>query len=254
MSARALTLLAVAERTRRIMGLLGFALLFIAAGLTARFLAGAEGHVELGQLMMMGVLNPLVSALLLLAWLLGRYPLIAAVVLISGLYSADREAGYARLYAVRPVSFLRIYGLRFLTLLAIAFALSAVLLPIFDIIMLGQWAGWASIVLVACYVVLYGSLVAFLSVFTKGEGWIALALGVMAMIWEALRRGNLLDQAPPGVREAVSFILPPHGSLLKIENAFAQLEPIPWSAVGYVAGYSFVLLLAAAVFIGDREI
>ena len=253
MSVQRLTRLVLAERTRRIFGLLGFAALFIAAGLTARMLTGTEGHVELGQLMQMGG-YPVFAVVILLGWLLGRFPLVATLVMVSGLYSADREAGYARLYAVRPVSFLRIYGQRFGSMLGIAFIMSAVLLPVFDIIMLGKWAGWATLVLAGCYVLLYGSLTAFLSVFTKGEGWIALALGVMAMIWEALRRANALDQAPPGIREAVSFILPPQGPLGRIETAFAELQPIPWSAVGYVAGYSLVLLLAAAIFIGDREI
>jgi hypothetical protein len=247
-----LTQLVLIERTRRIVGLIAFAILFLAAGVTARVLAGGPEHVELGQLLAVGG-YPVLAALLLLGWLLGRFPLIAVLVLVAGLFSADREAGYARLYAVRPVSFLRVYGLRFLALLIIAFLMSAILLPLFDVIMLGNWAGPATLVLVACYVVLYGSLAAFLSVFIKGEGWVALALGVTAMIWDALRRGNALAQAPPLVREVVSFILPPQGPLFRIETAFAELEPIPWAAVGYVLGYSLVLLIAAAVFLVDRE-
>jgi hypothetical protein len=252
-SAFRLTRLVLQERSRRIYGLIAFAILFVASGLTARVLVGEEGHVELGELMTIGG-YPLVSALLLMGWLLGRYPLIATLVLVAGIFSADREAGFARLYAVRPVSFLRIYGLRFLTLLAIAFLLSVILLPVFDVIMLGQWAGPATLVLIACYVIVYGSLVAFLSVFSKGEGWIALGLALAAMIWEALRRGRALDQAPPGVKEAVSFILPPQGPLLRIEAAFAELQPIPWVAVAYVLGYALVLLIAAAVFLVDREV
>ncbi|MGH7469005.1 MAG: hypothetical protein ACRENP_13705 [Longimicrobiales bacterium] len=253
MSALRLTQLVLRERSHRILGLIGFAILFIAAGLAARVLTGPAGHVEMGSLMQVGG-YPLVSLLLLLGWVLGRYPIIAALVLMAGIFSTDREAGYARLYAVRPVSFLRIYGLRFITLLTIAFLLSATLLPIFDVIMLGQWAGPNTLVLIACYVAVYGSLVAFLSVFIKGEGWVALALAVVAMIWEALRRGNVLAEAPPGVREVVSFLLPPQGPLFRIETAFAELQPVPWAAVGYVMGYSFVLLVAAAVFVVDREV
>jgi hypothetical protein len=248
-----LTRLVLIERGRRILGLIGFAILFIAAGLTARVLTGPAGHVEMDALMQIGGIN-LVSALLLLGWLLGRYPIIAALVLLAGIFSADREAGYARLYSVRPVSFLRIYGLRFLTLLTVAFLLSATLLPVFDTIMLGRWAGPNTLVLVACYVAVYGSLVAFLSIFIKGEGWVALALGIVAMIWDAMRRGNLLADAPPGVREVVSFLLPPQGPLFRIETAFAELQPLPWAAVGYVFGYALVLLVAGAVFVVDREL
>lgn len=253
MSGATITRLVLAERARRIGGLVLFAILFIVSGLTARLLTGEEGHVEMGQLMLMGG-YPAVSALLLLGWLLGRYPIIASVVLLTGLFSADRSAGFARLYSVRPVSFLKLYGIRFLLLLGIAFALSASLLPLFDIIMLGQWAGPATLVVVGCYVLVYGSLVALLSLFTRGEGWITMGLAITAMIWDALRRGGALDQAPPGVREAVSFILPPQGPLFRIEGAFAALQPIPWIDVAYVCGYAVVVLIAAAVFIGEREV
>jgi hypothetical protein len=252
-SALGLTRLVLAERTRRIVGLIAFALLFLAGAMAARILAGGPEHVEIGQLMVVGG-YPLFAVLLLLGWLIGRFPLIAALVLVAGIFSTDREAGYARIYAVRPISFLRIYGLRLLTLLTLAFLLSAMLLPLFDLIILGHWAGSATLVLTACYVILYGSLVAFLSVFIKGDVWVALGLAIMAMIWDALRRGNALDQAPPGVRDVVSFILPPQGPLFRIETAFAQQEPMPWVAVGYVLGYALVLLIAAAVFVGDREV
>lgn len=253
MSTVGITRLVLAERGRRLVGLILFAILFIASAVVARVLTGQEGHVEIGELLRMGG-YPAISALLLLGWLLGRYPLIATVILMAGLFSGDRAAGFARVYAVRPVSFVRLYGIRFLILLSIAFVLSAVLLPLFDVVMLGEWAGPATFVVIGCYVLVYGALVALLSVFTRGEAWIALGLAVTAMIWDALRRGNVLDEAPPGVREAVSFVLPPQGPLFRIEDAFAQVQPIPWIDVGYVAGYAFVLMVAAAVFIGDREL
>jgi hypothetical protein len=253
MSVLRLTRLSLMDRSRRILALVLFGVLFIAAGLAARLLTGQEGHVELGQLLQMGG-YPLVSAMLLLGWLLGRYPIMAALVLLAGIFSADRASGHARLIAVRPVSFLQLYGLRFLALLGIAFLLSAILLPIFDVIMLGAWAGPATLVLIACYVTLYGSLVTLLSVFTRADAWFALALALTAMIWEALKRGTALADAPPIVRDVISFILPPQGPLFRIETAFAEMQPIPWSAVGYVLGYSFVLLVAASVFLPDREL
>src|SRR5215475_9295831 len=145
MSVRGLTRLALVERKSQIVGLLAFAVLFVAAGLTARALVGQEGHVEIGELFLVGG-YPVVSALLLLGWLLGRYPLIATLVLFAGIFSSDRAEGYARMYSVRPVSFLRLYGYRVLVYLALAFLLSAVLLPLFDVIMLGKWAGPATFV------------------------------------------------------------------------------------------------------------
>ena len=71
MSAARLTRLVLVERGRRIVGLLAFALLFISAGLTARMLVGEEGHVEVGELFLIGG-YPVVSALLLLGWLLAQ--------------------------------------------------------------------------------------------------------------------------------------------------------------------------------------
>src|SRR5262245_55585400 len=252
MSVRGLTRLALVERKSQIIGLLAFAVLFIAAGLTARALVGQEGHVEIGELFLVGG-YPVVSALLLLGWLLGRYPVIATLVLFAGLFSGDRVDGYARVYSVRPVSFLRVYGLRVLLLLALSFALSAVLLPIFDVIMLGTWAGPATFVVIACYVLVYAALTTLLSLFFRGEAWIALSIALVAMVWDALRRANKLH-FPTGIGEAITFILPPQGSLFRVEGAFAAVAPIPWSDVAYIVGYALVLFLAAAVLIVEREL
>ncbi|HSL72699.1 MAG TPA: hypothetical protein VK864_20780 [Longimicrobiales bacterium] len=253
MSALLLTRLVLIQRARRIGGLSAFAALFLISGITARILVGEGGHVEAGELFLVGG-YPLVSALLLLGWLLGRYPLIAALVLLAGVFSDDQASGYARLYSVRPRSFFRIYAPRVLALTAIAFLFSAVLLPIFDVLMLGRWSGPSTLVLIACYVVPYAGLVTLLSVFFRGDAWIALGLGILAMVWDALRRANLLQRSPPGLDEVVSFVLPPQGPLFRIESAFGNLQPIPWTAVWYVLGYGVVLFLAAAVFVGDREL
>jgi hypothetical protein len=247
-----LTRLVLVERGRRIVGLLAFALLFIAAGLTARMLVGEEGHVEVGELFLVGG-YPVVSALLLLGWLLGRYPIIATLVLFAGIFSGDRTDGYARLYSVRPVSFLRLYGLRALVLLGLSFVLSAVLLPLFDVIMLGSWAGPATFVVIVCYMLVYAGLTTLLSLFFRGEAWIALIIALVAMVWDALRRANKLD-FPAGVAEAITFILPPQGALFRVEGAFAAVQPIPWTDVAYIIGYALVLFLASAVLIVDREI
>src|SRR5919106_2064261 len=203
-------------RVRRIVALIGFAVLFLAAGLTARALVGGEhGHVEMGQLFLVGG-YPLVSALLLLGWLLGRYPLIATLALTAGIVSEDRVSGMSRLYAVRPTSLVGIYARRFFAVAATALVLSAFVLPLFDIVMLGEWAGYATLILIVSYIAVYGSLCFLLSVWFDHEVWLVLALAIAAMIWDALLRAGTLDATAPVVRKAVATILPPQGALFQL--------------------------------------
>src|SRR6185436_1858694 len=90
-----LTRLVLVERGRRIGALIGFAILCVLAALAARLTVGEQGHVEVGELFLVGG-YPLVSALLLIGWMLGRFPVIATLVLLAGVFSADRTDGYAR--------------------------------------------------------------------------------------------------------------------------------------------------------------
>src|SRR5690606_2236630 len=127
MSATALVGPTLVALRRRLIGLLAFSLLFLAVAAGTRLLAPRhEGHLEVEQLFQIGG-YPLVSGLLLLGWVLGRFPLIASLVLLAGIFSHDRNTGYARIYTVRPVSRLAIYGSRFAVLTFIAFGLSALL-------------------------------------------------------------------------------------------------------------------------------
>jgi hypothetical protein len=251
-----LTFLALSVRTRvrRIIGLGAFGVVFLLAGATARFVSGGEhGHMELDVLFEMGG-TTLVSALLLLTWLIGRFPLIAVLVLMAGVFSDDRDSGRARLYAVRPRSLLLLYGARFLLYCAIAFVLSALLLPAFDILVLGEWIGGTVFVLVAAQIIVFGSLAALLSAFTRADSWIALFLGIVALIWDALRRADFFQTAAPLVREAVSVLLPPQGALLRIEAAFAGMQSVPWDAFLYVVLYGMLALLLAGVVVARREL
>lgn len=253
MSAAALAWLAVRARRKRVLALVAFASLFLLAGLAARLLvADEEGHVNADQLFLVGG-YPLVSALLLMGWLLGRFPLLAVLVLMAGVVSHDRAEGYTRLHAVRPASLLRLYGVRFAVLAALAFAISAVLMPAFDLLLLGEWAGPATLVLILAYVLAFGGLTALLSVWTRADSWITLLLFIAALVWDALRRAEALP-VPPGVRDFVAFALPPQAALLQLEGAFANVEPIPWAAFFYVAGYGAVMLALAALSLRGREI
>jgi hypothetical protein len=251
-AALALAWLELRARRKRILALTAFAGLFLAAGTTARLLvAGDDGHVDADQLFLIGG-YPLVSALLLLGWLLGRFPLIATLVLMAGVVSGDRDTGQARLYAVRPASPHLIYGTRFLVLATPAFALSAILLPAFGLLLLGTWAGPATLVLILANVLAFGALVTTLSILTRADAWIALFLALAALVWNALRTADRLT-IPIGVRDVVSFILPPQAALLRLEDAFGALQPIPWDAFFYITGYGVALLILAGVLLRRRE-
>lgn len=250
----AFLVLTLRARLPRLLGLCAFGVLFIAAGATARLATGGEhGHVEVGRLFELGG-STLVSALLLLGWLIGRFPLIAVLVLMSGVFSDDRAAGYARLYAVTPRSQILLYGARVLMLGLLAFLLGATLLPAFDLVVLGSWPDASVFALVAAQVITFGALTALLSVFTRADAWAALFLGVIAIVWDALRRMDFFHDSAPFIRETVSVLLPPQGALLRIEAAFGAMQPVPWDAFLYVVLYGTLALLLGGAALSRREL
>jgi hypothetical protein len=247
-----MALLELAARRRRILALLVTAALFLAAGATAAALGRQDGHVEFDRLFQIGG-YPLISGMLLAGWLIGRFPLVATLVLMAGVVAADREDSRGRLLAVRPAPAAVMYGARFLVLAAAAFLLSAVLLPAFDLIMLGEWAGPATLVLILAHVLVWGGLTALLSVPTGLDAWVALMLALLALVWTSLATAGMLPLAPP-IADAVAFVLPPQASLFALEGAFADLQPIPWNAFAFAAGYGLVALLLAALLLARREL
>ena len=253
MSGLRLAGLAVRSRRRRLLALVAFAALFLAAALTGRVIAtGQEGGVEMGQLFLVGG-YPLVSALLLLGWVLGRFPLIATLVLLAGLVSDDRRDGYLRTYAVRPTSLVRVYGTRWLCFAGTAVLLSLALMPLFDLIMLGKVAGFAYVPLILAYVIAYGGLTALLSVWFRGDAWIALLVAIFALVWNALLTTGTLAGAPPGVTHVITFLVPPQSQFLRLEGAFANIQPIPWDAIFLISAYGVAALVAAAASLALRE-
>lgn len=239
-------------RRRRIFALLVTAALFLAAGATAAALGREDGHVEFDRLFQIGG-YPLISGMLLAGWLLGRFPMIATLVLLAGVVADDREDSRARLFAVRPLHPSLVYGARLLVLGAMAFLLSAVLLPAYDLLLLGEWAGPATLVLILAHVVVWGGITALLSVFTRLDAWIALMLALLALVWASLGTAGMMPLAGP-VAESVGFVLPPQPSLLALEGAFADVQPIPWGAFWFCVGYGVVGVVLAALAVGRREV
>jgi hypothetical protein len=240
--------------SRRLVLLGAFVVAFLVAAVGARLLTGShEGHVELDRIFEVGG-APLASAFLLLGWVIGRFPLIAVLVLTAGVFSRDRSEGWARLYYTRPISPLVFYARRFGLLMLLAFAWSALLMPAFDAILLGSWAGPTTLVLIAAYVLAYGSLAALLSVWTRHDAWVALLLAILAIVWHGLRAGGVLVGTPPGTAEVISVVLPPHGALFAIETAFAEMRAVPTDALVYVALYSMLMLVLAGISLVRRDV
>jgi hypothetical protein len=241
-------------RARRIGGLLAFGLLFVAAAITARTLTGSgSDHVDMDPLYELGG-TTLVSGLLLLTWLLGRLPIIASLVLMQGVFSEDRALGYARLYLVRPRSTLLLYFARFVVLSGLAFAISALFIPLFDLIMLGEFSGMSVFAFIGAQVIVFSAVTALASTITRADAWVALFLGIVAMIWDALRRMEFFQAAAPLVREGVSVVLPPQGAMMRIEAAFATATDVPIDAMLYIVIYATLALLIAGVRMVRREI
>jgi hypothetical protein len=238
---------------RRLLLLFAFAVAFLLAAASARVLAGtSHGHVDLDRIFEVGGAT-LASVYLLAGWLIGRFPLIAVIVLMAGVFADERASGLARLHLSRPVSPAAFYGVRVLVLGAIAFLFSMLVMPAFDLVLLGQTQPgvWA---LVLAWIVVYGGITAALSVCTRADAWIALLIAALATMWHALRVGGILDAVPVGGRQFVTLVLPPHGALIAIETAFAQLQPIPWPAVLDACLYGVIALLLGALLLERREI
>ena len=248
-----LAVLELRTRRRRILALLAFAGIFLAAAATAATLArGTTERVEFDRLFQLGGF-PLVSGMLLTGWLLGRFPVAATLVLMSGIIAGDREAGHARVLAARPVPPALLYGTRFAVLAAVAFAICGVLMPLFDLIMLGEWAGPATLILILAHVLVWGGLTTLLSVFTSLDAWMALLLAILAMVWSALAGAGMLPLAAALV-EITAFVLPPQAQLFALESAFGDVQPIPWGAFAFAAGYGVLAIMGALFFVGRREI
>jgi hypothetical protein len=250
----ALVWLELYTRRKRIAALLGFGALYLVGALTIRAIGlGEHGQVEPEALFQFGG-YPLVSAFLLSGWSIGRYPLVIILVLVAGLVSTDIHAGYARIYAVTRARIVALYGFRLALLMVLAFVMSAVLLPIFDYIILGKPSSPQLFVLVTAYILVFGSLTAFFSVWSRGDAWWTLAVWISAMVWAAMKRGGLLAHSPPGVAEVVSVLLPPQAALNTIEDAFGNMQPTPWGAFFYICMYALLVLLAGGFILSRREI
>lgn len=251
----ALVRLTLAETRGRLLLVGGVGLLFLAGAALTAATAGGGAEPGMDEVFRLGG-YPLVSAVLLMGWTVGRFPLFAAVVLCAAVSPGGPGGGWARLAHARPLAPWRVYALRWLLLSGVAFGVSALVLPLFDLLILGTWAGRPTFVLAAAAVLAYGTLAALLSAWLPRDAALAVAaiLAVAAHVWHAALRSGAAEVVPRGVGRFLSFILPPQGALFALEGAFAGVEPIPWMSFGYVAGYAALIGALALLSLTLREI
>jgi hypothetical protein len=193
-----------------------------------------------------------------IAFTLANLAAASMLVLLAGFVAADRRRGYYRIYFSHPTRPLAYYGVRWLVAYALTLAISA---AFFVVSQLAAWgevrAGAGALVQPALFALIYGGVVAFASVaFPRGDSLVALALYLVTDLWQGFLGFFTETGVPPPlptlVRQAVSFVLPPHLALSDFYEA-ARAGHTAWGAVAFAGGYGIFWLAAAALLLWARE-
>lgn len=175
------------------------------------------------------------------------------IVLLGGFISTDRREGYGRIIFSHPVSPLAYYGLRWGIALLIALGAATIFLVFGQILAWGEFqGGWSGLILPLVSALVYGGLLAFLSVLLpRGDAWITFLLIIVpAFVPELITVA--LSSLPPALRQGVLLILPPQGAFQRIYEGLL-LDAFSWSGVGFAAAYGLICLAAAAALLRVRE-
>ncbi|HUE97581.1 MAG TPA: hypothetical protein VMN39_13050 [Longimicrobiaceae bacterium] len=177
---------------------------------------------------------------------------LSMIILLAGMVSTDRREGYTRLLFAQPTSPLAYYGLRWGLAYLISFTAAVALLLVGQVLAWGAFlGGWSGLVLPLLSGLVYGSLIFFFSVILpRGDAWVVFALLLPTFIPEIL--DLVLQSAAPGVRQLVTFLLPPQGALQNVWEGLV-LESFGWGGAAFAAAYGAIFLAAAAVILKLRE-
>ncbi|HSU14253.1 hypothetical protein [Longimicrobium sp.] len=193
-----------------------------------------------------------------IAFTLANLAAASMLVLLTDFISGDRRRGYFRIYfshPTRPVSF---YALRW----TVAYAVTMLIVCAFFILaQLAAWgeirAGVGSLAQPALFALIYGAVLAFFSVVLPvGDGAMVLSIYFLTDLWLGiLGMFEEAQLAPPGpflLRQAVSFVLPPH---LALRDAYDLVVTggSPWAPVSFAAGYGVFWLALAGLLLWRRE-
>jgi hypothetical protein len=193
-----------------------------------------------------------------IAFTLANLAAASMLVLLTGFVAADRRRGWYRIYFSHPTRPLAFYALRWV----VAYAVTMLVAGAFFV--LAQLAAWGelrtgpgALLQPALFALIYGALLAFFSVaLPRGDGLVVLAIYFLTDLWlgvlSMFDETGLAPPLPTGLRQAISFVLPPHLALRDAYNA-VQAGAFPTAPVAFAAGYGVFWLAAAALLLWSRE-
>lgn len=179
---------------------------------------------------------------------------VGMVMLLAGFIAADRRRGYYRLTFSHPTRPLAFYGLRWIMSLFLAMG-AASLFWLF-----AQLAAWGKVQVGPSFLlqglllaVIYGGLTAFFSALVpRGDGFLAVMLFFLTDFWLNLVQASPVQPFTPGVRTAISFILPPHSAVSDVYTALLS-GSVAWGAVAFALGYGLFWMVLAGLLVKYRE-
>ena len=179
---------------------------------------------------------------------------IGMVVMLAGFIAADRRRGYYRLTFSHPTRPLAFYALRWAVSLAMAMLVAA---GFWLFAQLGAWGkvqvGPAFLFHGLLLAVVYGGLTAFFSALVpRGDGFLAVMAFLLTDFWLNLVQASPVQPFTPGVRGAISFLLPPHSAVSDVYNALLS-GTVAWGAAAYALGYGLFWLVVAGLLVKYRE-
>lgn len=177
---------------------------------------------------------------------------VAMLVLLAGFVSTDRRRGYYRMFFCHPTRPIAFYALHWGMALVLAMAAAALFLVV------GQWVawgefrgGWSGLFLAFLSAVVYGGVMAILSVALRGgDAWVSVVIFLFTYFWLAQQVGGAVVPGP--FRDAVTLVLPPQIPLGTVYMGLLA-GVVDWGAAAFALGYGVFWLSASALLLRLRD-
>lgn len=179
---------------------------------------------------------------------------VGMVVMLAGFIATDRRRGYYRLAFSHPTRPLAFYGLRWVLSLAVAMLAGAFFWLFAQLAAWGEVRVGPSFLLQALLLaVVYGGLTAFFSALVpRGDVFLAVILFFLTDLWLTLVQESPILPLTPGLRAAISFVLPPHSAVSDVYTALLS-GGVAGGAAAYALGYGLFWLILAGLLVKYRE-